>query len=263
MVMADIEAGESITKLDYHLAKGSQNLVFESCTQANRAGYNGTPQELGLSSTTNHVHDFHENLGMNDYDANGIFSCSADSEMSIEDRWFKYSTSFPVEGIGKLEDVSSMFSNMNEKNTIFNPSLTSEEIFCPPIPEQHNEYSSAVLNAKGESNIEQDVSGCPIQASNNGPPSEKRLRKPPHRFIDELSQPNSRVNRKRREISTPTSKIKTSKVKHQKHDDMKSTAEMSFVEESAGNAIQVPFGPLICKESQKKQVPVAQQVLII
>lgn len=259
--LLDIEAGESITKLDYHLAKGSQNLVFESCTQANRAGYSSTPQELGLSSTTNHVHDFHENLVMNDYDANGIFSCSADSEMSIEDRWFKYSTSFPVESIEKLEDVSSMFSNMNEKNIIFNPGLTSEEIFCPSITEQHNEYSSVVQNAEGESNIEQDVSGCPIQAGSVGPPSEKRLRKPPHRFIDELSQPNSRVNRKRRDISTPTSKVKTSKVKHQKHDDIKSTAERSFAEESAGKAIQVPFGPLICKENQKKQELVAPQVL--
>lgn len=257
MVFADIESGESITKLDYHLGKGSQNLVLESHTEENKAGYNGPPQESQLSCPIDWMHDFPEDLDMNDYESNGIFSCSPNSELSA-DRWFKYPTSFPVESIEQLEDVSGMFPVKNEKNTTSSPGLKSEEMFCSSITEQQNVYESVGQHAEGEPNIGQDVSRCPPQGSVICPPTGKRLRKPPHRFIDELLEPNSR--QVRRKFSIPASKGKSSNVKHHKHYCVKSKAERSFSGEPAAIAIQVPFGPLICEEREKKQVPVVTKV---
>lgn len=243
--LLDADFGESGKKLDHDSSIELQKLVSGSHDPADNAGDNETSHKSDSSDPT----VLNKCLGdpdMNDSTSHDIFSCTADSEMSLEERWFKYPT-FTVENIE--EDVSSLFSESNNKTMGCTHSVASGELLCPLTANQETKHIPMGEN-KNVSLIGKDAlpSKSSIQA-NIVTHAEKRLRKPPQRFIDELSEPKSRPH-KRREVSTPSSKGKFPRVGSYKHCDIKSRAERLSPEETAGKAIQVPFGPIVHKESR-------------
>ncbi|KAL3536261.1 hypothetical protein ACH5RR_004722 [Cinchona calisaya] len=255
--LLDVEFGESGLKLDHDSSVELQNLVSESHNQVDSAGDNGTSQKSDSSGTTV-LNKFQGDVDMNNSESHDNFSGTADSEMSSDERLFKYPT-FTVENME--EDVSVVFSERNSESMNFTHGLTSGEVLCPLTAKQETEHIPVDQN-KNEEPLGKDASLLknPIEAS-IGSYAEKRLRKPPQRFIDELSEPKSRSFHKRREVATPSSKGKFPRIRSHKQCDVQSRAETLSSEESAGKAIQVPFGPLVQKESRTSHAPIVAKVL--
>ncbi|KAL3531949.1 hypothetical protein ACH5RR_005470 [Cinchona calisaya] len=255
--LLDVEFGDGGIKLDNDSTVALQNLVSGSYNQVDRAGDNGTTENSDSSGTADQVSNCQGDLDMTDSESHNIFSCTADGEMSLEQRWFKYPT-FSIQNLE--EDVSSMFSERNNKTMSFTPGLPSGGMLCPSTVE----HTSAGAEANEESFLGDDASLSKnhTQAGSFSTSSEKRLRKPPQRFIDELSEPKSTSSRKRKEVAAPTSKIKLPHVSYHQQCDVKSRGDRWFPEESTGIAIQVPFGPIVQKESRTTHVPVVAKVLL-
>nr|XP_027071405.1 uncharacterized protein LOC113696212 [Coffea arabica]XP_027071406.1 uncharacterized protein LOC113696212 [Coffea arabica]XP_027071407.1 uncharacterized protein LOC113696212 [Coffea arabica]XP_027071408.1 uncharacterized protein LOC113696212 [Coffea arabica] len=243
--LLDADFGENGKNLDHDSSIELQKLVSGSYDPADNAGDNETSHKSDLSGPTV-LNKCMGDPDMNDSTSHDIFSCTADSEMSLEERWFKYPT-FTVENME--EDVSSLFLESNNKTMGCTHNVASGEVLCPLTANQETKHVPMGEN-KNVSLLGKDASPSksPIQAS-IATHAEKRLRKPPQRFIDELSEPKSRPP-KRREVSTPSSRGKFPRVGSHKHCDIKSRAERLSSEDSAGKAIQVPFGPIVHKEGR-------------
>ncbi|CAI9097996.1 OLC1v1034536C1 [Oldenlandia corymbosa var. corymbosa] len=249
--LLDGEYEENGTELNHDSGAGLLKVVSGNNNQTDRPGANETSQKSDSSATTDQVDVCQRGLNVNDSDLHGIFSCTGDSEKSLDNCWFQYPT-FTVENME--EDVSSVFSDGNGRLMSVKSGLISEQLPCRVTANLENrhifpgqEVIESRLHIDG-AQTHRGIQGC--SAENH---EEKRLRKPPKRFIDELSEPKSKSVCKKREVSAPNSKDKLSNVKAAKHHYKKSKAEVSFAEDPIGIAIQVPFGPLEQNESKVEE----------
>lgn len=186
-----------------------------------------------------------------------------------EAKWLKCSTSYVSQNVEKLEDVSNLLvkgvSSDNEKDSAFTLGLSCSEMsYSTMIVQNKGEKVHNVIfhNVETEGQSVQDViTESSAQDSNVCARfTQKRLRKPTLRYIDESSDQNSRYSRKRREIfsstsksrceiSTSTSKGKSLEVRHLNHRHMGSWT----TDESFSKAIQVPFDSKGREERRKKR----------
>ncbi|XP_031119110.1 uncharacterized protein LOC116022518 isoform X2 [Ipomoea triloba] len=182
-----------------------------------------------------------------------------EDKMLVDDNCLSFPTSFTSGDIDYLENVSSFLpgsisSDNNDEDAIFTPALTSSGSICMSTIKQNKELSIGGPNVDHESLYLQDSSTKnSSQDSNcNGVHTQKRVRKPTRRYIDEsVDLINTRRNKKKLEVSTSLSKDKCYRVKCSKKHNK--PLELEFQpEETLCEAIQVPFGPLVPEECHIK-----------
>lgn len=177
---------------------------------------------------------------------------------SVEAKWLKFPTSEP-QNVDKLDDVFNLLvsgcsSDKIEKEIVSPLGVTSGGMSYYAMIVQNNEGRAVGQELDTESFDVQDVLTESSALDNNACANftQKRLRKPTLRYIDESSSLNSRYSRKRREISTSTSADKFLGVRRLKHRHMRSRTPILSSDESFSKAIQVPFGSQRRKECRKK-----------
>ncbi|XP_019152126.1 PREDICTED: telomere repeat-binding protein 5 isoform X2 [Ipomoea nil] len=198
-------------------------------------------------------------LQMTNPEFHGLPSRIDEGEMSVEGNCHKFPTSFTSGHIDYLEDVTSFFpgsisSNKKDEDMIFTPALTSSGLVCMSTIKQSEEFNLGGQNGGhgtmylGDSPKMNSSQTNTIDSSH----TQRRVRKPTRRYIDESSDLNTRYVKKRKEGSASASKNKCQSVKCNKKPKPESEAIESLSEDFTFNAIQVPFGPLVPEECDKK-----------
>lgn len=179
-------------------------------------------------------------------------------DTSVEAKWLKFPTSEP-QNVDKLDDVFNLLvsgcsSDEIEKEIVSPLGVTAGGMSYSAMIVQNNEGRAVGQEVDTESFDVQDVLTESSALDNNACANftQKRLRKPTLRYIDESSNLNSRYSRKRQEISTSASADKFLGVRCLKHRQMRSRKPILSSDESFSKAIQVPFGSQRQKECQKK-----------
>lgn len=188
----------------------------------------------------------------------GLPSHIDEGEISVEGNCHNFSTSFTSGHINYLEDVASFFpgsmsSNKKDEDMIFTPALTSSGLVCMSTIKQSEEFNLGGQNGgHGTMYLGDSPKMNSSQTSNvDSSHTQRRVRKPTRRYIDESSDLNARYVKTRKEGSASVSKNKCQRVKCDKKSSPESGAIEPFSEDSTFNAIQVPFGPLVPEECDK------------
>lgn len=195
---------------------------------------------------------------MTNHEIHELSNNKFEDKMLVEDNCMSFPTSFTSGDIDYLENVSSFLpesisSDNNDEDAIFTPALTSSGSICMSTIKQNKELSTGGPNVDHESLYLQDSSTKnSSQDSNcNGLHTQRRVRKPTRRYIDESADLNTRRVRKKVEVSTSLSKDKCHRVKCSKK--LNKPVALEFQpEETLCEAIQVPFGPLVPEECHIK-----------
>uniref|UniRef100_A0A5B7B0S0 Uncharacterized protein n=2 Tax=Davidia involucrata TaxID=16924 RepID=A0A5B7B0S0_DAVIN len=266
--LLDIEFAESVPRLDYDSSEGLHLGISgsESLIPWFSRSDDGTFGISELSTAFIPVPECQNDLpNQTICELHHVFSSICGCVTPVKDEfWLKSPSSFELQKVDNSDNVSNLLErsrSFNEigKDMIFPPGLTSGRISCTSKIVQNNEVSLVGQSITRESLAGHDVSKkSSAEASNSDALlTQKRLRKPPRRYIEESSYLNSRCCRRRQEMSTSTSKDKFLRVRSLKHQHMGSRAMTLVPEESICEAsIQVPFGSPVREEHWKKHASV-------
>lgn len=206
-------------------------------------------------------------FGLTNSELHDLSRDKCESQILVEYSAVKFPTAFNPGDISNVDDVAGFFAEaassekMND-SMIDHSALTSNGISFMSNS-MHNEGQD--VNRESFDMHESSVISPPVtsQAIKIGTPvTQKRLRKPTRRYIDESSDLNARRSKRRAEVSTsaPESKNKLLKVRCQKKSRSESMEMELFPEESSYKAIQVPFASLVNEECDKRHASNAIQV---
>lgn len=267
--LLDIEFAESITNLDYGSSRGLLDPILEShipLSSCDGTDPCGMPYSSGL--VAQEAQSQNAMFGLTNSELHDLSRDKCESQILVEYNAVKFPTVFNPGDISNADDVAGFFTEaaysekMND-SMIDNSALTSNGISF---------MSNAMQNEGQDVNCgsfdmhESSVISLPVtsQVINiDTPLTQKRLRKPTRRYIDESSDLNARRSRKKAEVSTsaPESKNRLLKVRCQKKSRAESMEMELFSEESSYKAIQVPFASLVNEECDKRPASNAIQVL--
>ncbi|XP_019250673.1 PREDICTED: uncharacterized protein LOC109229619 isoform X1 [Nicotiana attenuata] len=253
--LLDIEFAESITNLDYGSSRGLLDPILES----------QIPLSPGLvvqeSQSQNAM------FGLTNSELHDLSRDKCESQILVEYNAIKFPTAFTPGDISNVDDVAGFFAEaassekMND-SVIDHSVLTSKGIsfMSNATRNEGQDVNCEIFDMHEFSAISPPVTS---QAMNiDTPLTQKRLRKPTRRYIDESSDLNATRSRKR-EVSTcaSASKDKLPRVRCQKKSRAESTEMELFPEESSCRAIQVPFASLVNEECDKRHTSNAIQVM--
>ncbi|XP_059305833.1 uncharacterized protein LOC132057310 isoform X2 [Lycium ferocissimum] len=254
--LLDIEFAESITNLDYGSSRGLLDPILESqiplssCDDGSDTC--GMPYSSGLA-----VHEAQSHnamFGLTNSELHDLSRDKCENQILVEYNAVKFPSVFAPEDISNVDDVAGFFAEAND-NLIDHSAQTSDGMSF---------ISNAMRN--GGQDFDKSAISPPVtsQVMNiDTPVTQKRLRKPTRRYIDESSDLNARRSRKKAEVSTcaSESKNKLLKIKCQKKSRAESMEMELFPEESSCKAIQVPFASLMNEECDKRPTSNAIQVV--
>ncbi|KAK4343022.1 hypothetical protein RND71_038838 [Anisodus tanguticus] len=199
-------------------------------------------------------------FGLTNSELHDLSHDKCESQLLVEYNAVKFPTAFNPGDISNVDDVAGFFAEaaLSEK-MIDHSALTSNGVSF---------MSNATQNEGQDINCERfDKSAIiPPVASQvmniDTPLTQKRVRKPTRRYIDESSDLNATRSRKRAEVSTSASESKNKllRVKCQKKSRAESMEMELFPEESSCKAIQVPFASLVNEECDERHASDAIQV---
>ncbi|XP_055812091.1 uncharacterized protein LOC129882012 isoform X2 [Solanum dulcamara] len=267
--LLDIEFAESITNLDYGSSRGLLDPILESqipLSSCDGTDTCGMPYSSGL--VVQEAQSQNAMFGLTNSELHDLSRDKCESQILVEYSAVKFPTAFNPGDISNVDDVAGFFAEaassekMND-SMIDHSALTSNGISFMSNS-MHNE--GQVVNRESFDMHESSVISPPVTSQAiriDTPVTQKRLRKPTRRYIDESSDLNARRSKKRAEVSTsaPESKNKLLKVRCQKKSHSESMEMELFPEESSYKAIQVPFASLVNEECDKRHASNAIQVL--
>ncbi|KAK6779549.1 hypothetical protein RDI58_021733 [Solanum bulbocastanum] len=254
--LLDIEFAESITNLDYGSSRGLLDPILESqipLSSCDGTDTCGMPYSSGLvvqeSQSQNAM------FGLTNSELHDLSRDKCESQMLVEYNAVKFPTAFNPGDISNVDDVAGFFAEaassekMND-SMIDHSALTSNGISSMSNATQNEGQD---VNCESFDMHESSVVSPPVTSeaiNTDTPVTQKRLRKPTRRYIDESSDLNAKRPKKRAEVSTnaPESKNKLLKVRCQKKPRAESMEMVLFSEESSYKAIQVPFASLVNEE---------------
>ncbi|KAM3341172.1 putative protein isoform X1 [Capsicum galapagoense] len=266
--LLDIEFAESITNLDYGSSRGLLDPILESqipLPSCDGTDSCGMPYSSGL--VAQEAQSQNAMFGLTNSELHDLSHHKCESRILVEYNAVKFPTAFNPGDISNVDDVADFFAEavssekMND-SMIDHSALTSNGISLMSNPTQNEGQD---VNCESFDVHESSVIGPPVtsQVINvDTPVTQKRLRKPTRRYIDESSDLNARRSRKKTEVSTsaPESKNKFLKVRCQKKSRAESMEMELFSEESSYKAIQVPFASLVNEECDERPASNAIQV---
>lgn len=252
----DIEFAESITNLDYGSSRGLLDPILESqipLSSCDGTDTCGMPYSAGLvvqeSQSQNAM------FGLTNSELHDLSRDKCESQMLVEYNAVKFPTAFNPGDISNVDDVAGFFAEaaasekMND-SMIDHSALTSNGISFMSTATQNEgqDVNCESFDMHESSEISPPVTSEAINIDT--PVTQKRLRKPTRRYIDESSNLNAKRRKKRAEVSTSgaESKNKLLKVRCQKKPRAESMEMVLFSEESSYEAIQVPFASLVNEE---------------
>ncbi|CAN4117082.1 unnamed protein product [Withania somnifera] len=267
--LLDIEFAESITNLDYGSSRGLLDPILEShipLSSCDGTDTCGMPYPSGL--VVQEAQSQNAIFGLTNSELHDLSHDKCESQILVEYNAVKFPTAFNPGDISNVDDVAGFFTEaaysekMND-SMIDNSVLTSNRIsfMSNAMQNEGQDVNSESFDMHESSIIIPPVTSQVINV--DAPLTQKRLRKPTRRYIDESSDLSARRSRKKAEISTsaPESKNKLLKVRCQKKSRAQSMEMELFSEESSYKAIQVPFASLGNEECDKRHSSNAIQVL--
>ncbi|XP_052173974.1 uncharacterized protein LOC127789196 [Diospyros lotus] len=193
----------------------------------------------------------------------GVFGCYCECKTPVPDSLsMQLPTSFDLAKVNQLEEVSDfleegVFSSsekQNDKNLTHG--LTAGNLSSTTVLVENIAYP-------GEKGVEQEPDVKDVLRNNPAGAdqietllTEKRLRKPTRRYIEESSDLNSRCIRRRCEVSASISEDKFMESRLHRDHDIGSRAMMLVPEESRHDAgSQVQHGSGVCKDHLDEHLP--------
>ncbi|CAA0836512.1 TRF-like 8 [Striga hermonthica] len=224
---------ECMTNLDYGPSEGLLTSVSDSSILASTA----SPWKADL---------FRINIDTTDF--GDVPTLCNESETPTDEKSPKSPESSTSQDTDKFQNVPTNSQEMlpNKKDACFSPLIEpslnlknkKDDEFGPMGPNVERNRSEIMLTQ----------ADCTV-----GRTTQKRMRRPTQRYIDELMDPIPRVPKRRREVSYSTGKDnKSFGIKdHRKCRGGSKALAFAAEEESSVVAIQVPFGSLVHKECPK------------
>lgn len=267
--LLDIEFAESITNLDYDSSRGLLDPILDSqipLSSCDGADTCGMPYSSGL--VVQEAQSQNAMFGLTNSELHDLSRDKCESQLLVEYNAVKFPTAFNPGDISNVDDVAGFFAEAASSEKMNDSMIDHSALTSNRIPFMSNATLIEGQDVNGESFDlhESSVISPPVtsQAINTDAPlTQKRLRKPTRRYIDESSDFSARRSKKRAEVSTstPESKNKILKVRCQKKSRAEPMEMELCPEESSCKAIQVPFASLVNEECDKKHACNAIQVL--
>ncbi|KAK9290317.1 hypothetical protein L1049_008484 [Liquidambar formosana] len=253
--LLDVEFAEKVPDLDY-IPRGGSSL--ETSSESHSPGFSGSDNTaVGISeSSTASIpvpecqNDIPDKKTTCEFHGALRSKCGCQARVKGKMQ-LNGPTSLEVPNLDKLENASNlvasgMFSNDNEKDIISNHGLTPGRTSFTSTNVQYNEASPVRQGVKRKRFGRRDVlTKSSVEASKVGTLTQKRLRKPTKRYIEEVSDLSSKCIKGKRKSSTTPSKDKLLGVRSRNEHHQMGFRRLKSVpreEPFGGASIQAPFG---------------------